>query len=72
MQKSKIFRSAHGIKNFSPRTGKETRSPFQILACTALKNLRPIINPPDSCILAVGGIVQKPVVKNNTIVPAIL
>ena len=27
-----------------------------------------IINPPDACILAVGGIQQKPVVKNNQIV----
>src|SRR5690606_26880472 len=27
-----------------------------------------IINPPDACILAVGTIVQKPVVKNNEIV----
>jgi len=28
-----------------------------------------IINPPDSCILAVGGISQEPVVKNGAIVP---
>ncbi len=28
-----------------------------------------IINPPDSCILAVGGISQEPVVKNNQVVP---
>ncbi|MBX2930661.1 MAG: pyruvate dehydrogenase complex dihydrolipoamide acetyltransferase [Chitinophagaceae bacterium] len=28
-----------------------------------------IINPPDACILAVGGIAQVPVVKNGTIVP---
>ena len=28
-----------------------------------------IINPPDACILAVGGIAQIPVVKNGTIVP---
>ena len=27
-----------------------------------------IINPPDACILAVGAIKQKPVVKNNEIV----
>jgi pyruvate dehydrogenase E2 component (dihydrolipoamide acetyltransferase) len=27
-----------------------------------------IINPPDACILAVGGIIQKPVVKNGSIV----
>lgn len=28
-----------------------------------------IINPPDACILAVGGIAQEPVVKNGLIVP---
>ncbi|HNP49231.1 MAG TPA: 2-oxo acid dehydrogenase subunit E2, partial [Bacteroidia bacterium] len=28
-----------------------------------------IINPPDACILAVGGIQQKPVVKNGQVVP---
>ncbi len=28
-----------------------------------------IINPPDACILAVGSISQKPIVKNNEIVP---
>ena len=28
-----------------------------------------IINPPDACILAVGGIAQVPVVKNGQVVP---
>jgi pyruvate dehydrogenase E2 component (dihydrolipoamide acetyltransferase) len=28
-----------------------------------------IINPPDACILAVGGIKQVPVVKNGAVVP---
>ncbi|MFY7886335.1 MAG: 2-oxo acid dehydrogenase subunit E2, partial [Dolichospermum sp.] len=28
-----------------------------------------IINPPDACILAVGGISQEPVVKNGAVVP---
>jgi len=28
-----------------------------------------IINPPDSCILAVGSIIQKPIVKNGNVVP---
>ena len=28
-----------------------------------------IINPPDACILAVGGIKQTPIVKNGEIVP---
>ena len=28
-----------------------------------------IINPPDACIMAVGGIIQKAVVKNGQVVP---
>ena len=28
-----------------------------------------IINPPDACILAIGGIAEKPVVRNGAIVP---
>jgi pyruvate dehydrogenase E2 component (dihydrolipoamide acetyltransferase) len=28
-----------------------------------------IINPPDACILAVGGIQEQPVVKNGAVVP---
>jgi pyruvate dehydrogenase E2 component (dihydrolipoamide acetyltransferase) len=28
-----------------------------------------IINPPDACIMAVGGIAEKPIVKNGQIVP---
>ena len=28
-----------------------------------------IINPPDACILAIGGIMEKPVVRNGAIVP---
>ena len=28
-----------------------------------------IVNPPDSCILAVGGIIEKPIVEEGRIVP---
>jgi pyruvate dehydrogenase E2 component (dihydrolipoamide acetyltransferase) len=28
-----------------------------------------IINPPQACILSVGGIIEKPVIKNGTVVP---
>ncbi|HQN57170.1 MAG TPA: dihydrolipoamide acetyltransferase family protein, partial [Saprospiraceae bacterium] len=34
-----------------------------------IDNFTAIINPPDACILAVGSIVSKPVVKNGAIVP---
>lgn len=38
------------------------------LGMFGIEEFTAIINPPDACILAVGAIVQKPVVKNNQIV----
>lgn len=34
-----------------------------------IEDFTAIINPPDACILAIGGLLQKPVVKNNMVVP---
>jgi len=39
------------------------------LGMFGIEEFTAIINPPDSCILAVGGIKQIPVVKNNQVVP---
>lgn len=39
------------------------------LGMFGIEEFTAIINPPDACILAVGGIKQTPVVKNNQIVP---
>ncbi len=39
------------------------------LGMFGIEEFTAIINPPDSCILAVGGINQKPVVKNGEVVP---
>jgi pyruvate dehydrogenase E2 component (dihydrolipoamide acetyltransferase) len=39
------------------------------LGMFGIEEFTAIINPPDSCILAVGGINQVPVVKNGQIVP---
>lgn len=39
------------------------------LGMFGIEEFTAIINPPDACILAVGGIQQRPVVKNNQIVP---
>ncbi len=39
------------------------------LGMFGIEEFTAIINPPDSCILAVGGIKQVPVVKNNQVVP---
>ena len=34
-----------------------------------IKDFQPIINPPQACILGVGGILDEPVVRNNQVVP---
>lgn len=39
------------------------------LGMYGIEDFTAIINPPDACILAVGGIIQKPVVKNGQVVP---
>lgn len=39
------------------------------LGMFGIEEFTAIINPPDACIMAVGGIVAKPVVKNGAIVP---
>ncbi|CAG0971227.1 pyruvate dehydrogenase E2 component (dihydrolipoamide acetyltransferase) [Flavobacteriales bacterium] len=39
------------------------------LGMYGIEEFTAIINPPDACILAVGGIKQKPVVKNGSVVP---
>ena len=38
------------------------------LGMYGIEEFTAIINPPDACILAIGGIQQRPVVKNNQIV----
>lgn len=38
------------------------------LGMFGIEEFTAIINPPDSCIMAVGGIIQKPIVKNGEIV----
>lgn len=39
------------------------------LGMFGIEEFTAIINPPDACILAVGGIIQKPVVKDGAVVP---
>ena len=39
------------------------------LGMFGIQEFTAIINPPDACILAIGGIMEKPVVKNGAIVP---
>jgi pyruvate dehydrogenase E2 component (dihydrolipoamide acetyltransferase) len=39
------------------------------LGMHAVKSFTPIINPPQACILGVGGILDEPVVKNGQVIP---
>jgi pyruvate dehydrogenase E2 component (dihydrolipoamide acetyltransferase) len=39
------------------------------LGMMGIEEFTAIINPPDACILAIGAILQKPVVKNSSVVP---
>ena len=39
------------------------------LGMFGIEEFTAIINPPDACILAIGGIIDKPVVKNGAVVP---
>ena len=39
------------------------------LGMFGIESFTAIVNPPDSCILAIGGIKQVPVVKNGSLVP---
>lgn len=66
------------VKDFAQRAKSKKLQPadwegstFTIsnLGMFGIDNFTAIINPPDSCILAVGGIQQVPVVKNGQIVP---
>ena len=65
------------VKNYSVKAKAKKLQPedwqgntFTIsnLGMFDIEEFTAIINPPDACILAVGGIVQKPVVKNGEIV----
>lgn len=39
------------------------------LGMFGIEEFTAIINPPDACILAVGGIIEKPIIKDGTVVP---
>ncbi|MCG8476421.1 MAG: pyruvate dehydrogenase complex dihydrolipoamide acetyltransferase [Cytophagales bacterium] len=66
------------IKNFGTRAKNKKITPDEMTGNTftisnlgmyGVEKFTAIIYPPDACILAVGGIHQKPVVKNGQIVP---
>lgn len=56
-------------KKLQPQDWEGSTFTISNLGMYGIEEFTAIINPPDSCILAVGGIQQKPVVKNNSVVP---
>jgi pyruvate dehydrogenase E2 component (dihydrolipoamide acetyltransferase) len=56
-------------KKLQPAEWEGSTFTISNLGMFGIEEFTAIINPPDACILAVGGISQIPVVKNGTIVP---
>ena len=56
-------------KKLQPSDWEGSTFTISNLGMFGIDSFTAIINPPDACILAVGGIVQEPVVKNGQIVP---
>jgi pyruvate dehydrogenase E2 component (dihydrolipoamide acetyltransferase) len=56
-------------KKLQPQDWEGNTFTISNLGMFGIEEFTAIINPPDACILAVGGIIEKPVVKNGQIVP---
>ncbi|MEP6467135.1 MAG: pyruvate dehydrogenase complex dihydrolipoamide acetyltransferase [Parafilimonas sp.] len=56
-------------KKLQPAEWEDSTFTISNLGMFGIDEFTAIINPPDACILAVGGISKIPVVKNNTIIP---
>lgn len=56
-------------KKLQPEEWEGNTFTISNLGMFGIEEFTAIINPPDACILAVGGIIDKPVVKNGEIVP---
>jgi len=65
----KMFAQKAKDKKIQPADMEGNTFSISNLGMFGIDNFTAIINPPDACILAVGGISQEPVVKNGTIVP---
>jgi pyruvate dehydrogenase E2 component (dihydrolipoamide acetyltransferase) len=68
-QEAKDFGAKAKNKQLQPSDWEGNTFTISNLGMFGIEEFTAIINPPDSCILAVGGIKQTPVVKNNQIVP---
>ena len=65
----KVFAQKAKDKKLQPADWEGSTFTISNLGMFGIDQFTAIINPPDSCILAVGGISQVPVVKNGQVVP---
>lgn len=65
----KLFASKAKEKKLQPSDWEGNTFTISNLGMYGIEEFTAIINPPDACILAVGSIIQKPVVKNGQVVP---
>ncbi len=64
----KVYAEKARNKQLQPEDWEGSTFTISNLGMFGIEEFTAIINPPNACILAVGGIVQKPVVKNGQIV----
>ena len=65
----KVFAEKAKAKKLQPQDWEGNTFTISNLGMFGIEEFTAIINPPDACILAVGGIKQVPVVKNGEVVP---
>jgi pyruvate dehydrogenase E2 component (dihydrolipoamide acetyltransferase) len=65
----KSFAEKAKQKQLQPKDWEGNTFTISNLGMYGIEEFTAIINPPDACILAVGGIKQKPVIKNGVIMP---
>lgn len=65
----KVFAQKAKDKKLQPADWEGSTFTISNLGMFGIEQFTAIINPPDACILAVGGIAQVPVVKNGQVVP---
>ena len=68
-QEVKEFADKARNKKLQPEEWEGNTFTISNLGMFGIEEFTAIINPPDSCIMAVGGIMEKPVVKDGQVVP---
>lgn len=68
-QEVKAYAQKAKDKKLQPQDWEGNTFSISNLGMYGIESFTAIVNPPDACIMAVGGIVEKPVVKNGQIVP---